>query len=335
VQDFEDEHIAGKMSNIARQRGFRVGIGFFAILLISPFLLYYSYCWGLWDRQSLLLQHFFQCNCSPATERARCSKEVDVIVSACRNGGVRLSPSGRLLYVREKKSGLTSAYLLDLQTMKKTEVTDQPFSSFLTDDLWYIESGLESYIIDRTNGKQYLIERFRYSHPDEEINGETNLTLLAASLRQAEHVFLIGDSTGTIIALAADFRTFPDHNFTAKRFDVPDFKMERFLQENNVVYQMVLASFPHEAVSFDGRFIARDDGIYLVGTNQMIVKAPPSLLRGWIYDSTGAIYDAPIGRCLLQMGFPFADDISCTVRVPQPVIKIKVPEEYLLSPQTP
>jgi hypothetical protein len=219
--------------------------------------------------------------------------------------------------------------------MQKTGITDRPFTSFLTDELWYVESGLESYIIDSTIGEQYLIERFRYSHPDGEINNNTNLTLLAESLRQADHVFLTGVSTDTVIALADDFRTFPDHNFTVKRFDVPDFNMQQFLHENNIAYQMILPSLPHEAVSFNGKYIARDDGIYLVSTNQLIAEAPPSLLRGWTHDSTGAIYDAPVGRCLLQIGFPFADDTGCAVSVPQPVILLNVPEQYLSPTQTP
>jgi hypothetical protein len=324
-----------KNSIIRKQWEFLFKLGCFSILLISPFLLYYAYCWGVWGRQSLLLQYLLQCSCPAASEEARYPENVDVIVSACRNAGVRLSPGGRLLYIREKKSGATIAYLLDLQSMQKTGITDRPFTSFLTDELWYAEIGLESYIIDSITGKQYLIERFRYSHPDGETNGETNLRLLTQSLQQADRVFLIGDSTDTVVALADDFRIFPDHNFITNRFDVPDFNMEQFLQENNIIYQMILPRFPHEAMSFDRRFMARDDGIYLVSTNEIVVEAPPSLLTGWTYDSTRAIYYAPIGRCLLTAGFPFADDTWCKIEVPQPLLLLKVPEEYLSSTQTP
>ena len=112
------------------------------LLIALPLLLYYSYCWDLWGRNSLLLQYLFQCSCPPAGEEARYSDEVDVVVAACPQARVRLSPTGRLLHIPEGKSGITTAYLLDLQTMEKIKVTDQPFSSFLTDELWFVGSGL-------------------------------------------------------------------------------------------------------------------------------------------------------------------------------------------------
>ena len=140
-----------------KRRGFRFWISRFALVFGLGVLFYYGYCFGLWGRSSLLLQYLFQCSCPVTSEEARYPKQVDVIVPACRPARARLSPSGRFLYVREDKSGITTAYLLDLQTMKRIDVTNQLFSSFLTDELWFVESGLEYYITDPTTGMQYPI----------------------------------------------------------------------------------------------------------------------------------------------------------------------------------
>jgi len=209
-------------------------------------------------------------------------------------------------------------------------MTEQPFSSFLTDDLWFLEKGLDNYIIDRTTGMQYPIKKFVYSRPDAEINGKANQPLLLENLKQAQQVFLIGSSTDTVVALAADFRVHQERNFIFDRFDLPDFNTEQFLQENHISYQTVLPNYPHEVVSPNGKLIARDDGIYLIETNQMIVKAPPSLVNGWIGNGEGAIYSS-YGRCLIHRGLPFADDTGCETWVRQPVFLLKVPEEYLSS----
>lgn len=319
-----------------KRRGPRFWLGCLVLLVGLPILFYYGYCWGLWGQHSLLLQYFFQCSCPAASEEARYPDEVDVIVSACQHVTIsRLSPSGHFLYVYAENFGLVSAYLLNLQTMERmTEVPDQSFSSFLTDDLWFVERGLDDYIMDRATGAQFPIRRFVYSHPSGQINGETNLALLAQSLREAEHIFLIGASTDKVVALASDPYIYPERNFIAEKYDVPGFNMERFLRENNVTYQTILPDFPHEVVSPNGKFVARDDGIYLADTNQLIVRTPPALVRGWTNEGKAAIYSSN-GRCLLRRGLPFSDDIGCAIKVPQPVLKLWVPEEYLFPAESP
>jgi hypothetical protein len=221
--------------------------------------------------------------------------------------------------------------------MEKADTTNQPYPNFLTDDLWFIESGLEDKIIDRTTRKEYPIKIFRFWREDAYMNGKPNLELLVTVLLQADQVFFT-QNNDTVIVLSSNFQTNLEQNFSFDGSDIPggdSNRVEQFLQENKIVYQTVLANLPHEAVSPDGKLIARDNGIYLAETNQMIVKSPPSLLRGWTHDSTGAIYDAPIGRCLMRTFLPFADDVGCLIRVDQPVLLLKVPEEYLLSTQTP
>jgi len=260
-----------KTDYIARQQRYRVWLSYFAVILALGVLLYYGYCWGWWGRSSLMLQYLFQCSCPIASEEARYPEQVDVVVRACRQSYVELSPNGRFLQVNEGKSGVTSTYLLDLQTMEK--IPAQSFSSFLTDDLGFLESGLEYYIVDRTTGKQYHIRKFAYWQSGAYINGQANLNLLVEALREAKYVFF-RDYDGTLVALASDFQNQLDRNFFLPRSNFPgreDNRVEQFLQENNITYQTILVGFPGEALSPNGRFVARSDGIYLVETDQKIV----------------------------------------------------------------
>lgn len=313
-----------------KQRRLRGWLGCFILIVGLPPLLYFSYCWGLWGGSSLLLQHYFQCNCPPASEEARYSEDVDVIVSGCRkvSTGFKLSPSGRFLYIREEENEHVASYLLDLQTMEKMKVTDRRFSSFLTDDLWFVDGSVDAYIIERTTGTKYAIKSFRYWQDNAFVNGAPNLELLVAALQQVETVF-VTQNHDSVVVLMPDFRTNPEKSFTFRGSDILEsfigIQVEDFLRASNVTYQTILADFPREAISPDGRFIARDDGIYLVGSNQMIAKTPILGVRGWTYDGRGAIYN--FTPCLFRVGFP-ADGGACLRSVSQPVIKLKVPEEY-------
>ena len=111
--------LQAKTNNVPKKWGFSFWTGYLVILLVSPFLLYYAYCWGLWGRNSLLLQHLFQCECPISSEGWRYPSHIDVIIPACSNGGVRLSPNGRLLFVYDKNSNNLSNYIFDIQTSQR------------------------------------------------------------------------------------------------------------------------------------------------------------------------------------------------------------------------
>jgi hypothetical protein len=154
---------------------------------------------------------------------------------------------------------------------------------------------------------------------------------LFEALLQVETVFLIDAPYQPVIALSSDFQTHPEHSFTFEAYVLSGngtYLLEQFLQRNNIIFYRIPAMFPHEAVSRDGSLIAGDDGIYLVENNQLIIKAPPALIRGWTDDGRSAIYSSG-GRCFIRRGLPFSDDIGCAIRVSQPVLKLKVPEVYL------
>ena len=307
------------------------------ILVSIPYLIYVGYCFGLWGRNSLLFQYLFQCKCPSFSEEWRYPKDIDVIVSACNEGWVDLSPSGSLLYVREKKLIFPSSYLVNLKTKEKKDITDQPYAKFITDELGLIGYGVDSTIIDLTTGEQFPIQMFRYIHPDAQINGDADLIKLANALREVDDIYLIEDSD-RIVALSSDFRNSPSKSFISSRFDIPGFnpdRLELFLRENNINFHLV-TSFPEEAISPDRRFIARREGIFLAETDQKIVDGVSLWLRGWTTDAKGAIYSTRYGGpCLIPLYLPMADDIVCLIEVDRPVLLLKVPEEYLPSTETP
>ena len=319
-----------RSTNSIKQRRLRGWIGCFTLLIGLPPLLYFSYCWGLWGRSSLLLQHYFQCKCPPASEPARYPKEAEILFSACRYNNVDLSPSGRLLLVREDRSG-NVIYLMDLETAQKTPI--QSVTSLLTDELAFTQEGMDGFIVELFTGKRYPIQTFRFWQTNAYIDGKPNLDLLADTLRQANEIYLT-KNYGTTIVLMSEFPTNIEQNFTFNKSDLPGVdseEVEQFLILNNIEYTALPKNYPGEVVSPDERFIARDDGIYLAKTNQKIIQGAPRLhARGWISDGSGAIYTSYFFEpCLLRLAIPLVgDDSWCEIRVPQPVIKLKVPEEY-------
>jgi len=345
----EEKMKYANIDNDSNRRVYLFWLGFFSrlgLLLGLAFLIYYGYCWGMWGRNSLLLQHLFQCKCPNSSEEWRYPSHIDVIISACSNGGVRLSPNGRFLFVYDKDSNNLSNYIFDIQANERIPLSlpDGQYY-FLNDNLLYVfvwyggsfEGG--DYIFDLVENKMHPIQRFVYSYPGSYIDGNADPIKLAAALREAKDLYLVNNSTETVVALGADFRNHPEQKFFMNTFDISGFdlsRVEKFLQQNNILYKAVLTDFPDEMVSPDGRFMARKDGIYLVETNRKIVEGIPwQLVRGWTSDSSGVIYSAYGSRCLLRLGFPFADDTWCKIRVPQPVLLFKVPEEYLYAAQTP
>lgn len=330
----------------SKRGGPRFWLGCFTLLLGLPLLVYYGYCWGMWGRQSLLLQYLFQCNCPAASTEARYPEHVDVIVPACLYTISIHSPSGRMLYVQEK----SSSYLLNLQTAQKTPFTlPAETNYFLTDNLiFHTFYGDNEFVLDITTGRQYPVKRFARLNSEVYINGEISLNLLAEELRRAKDVFLIDDDL--ILALGSDSDPSPATNFLTGRFGIPGTaqdRLEQFLQENGIPYYQVLDLFPNEVTSPNGMFIARNDGNYLRETDQKIVDGYSAsgyvrsysgkylTLRGWTYDSSGALYSAGLPPCLLETGFFVFDYPGCFIRVPQPLLKINMPEEYLLPIQSP
>lgn len=340
---------------ISNQRRNRVWLIRFALLIMLGLGLYYGYCWGLWGRHSLLLQYLFQCSCPAASTEARYPEEVDVIVPACRYVSSIQSPSGRLLYVQEKKLWRTSTYLLNLQTDEKIPfiLSSEGSNYFLTDDLVYhSQYGNDEYILEISTGIKYPVKDATKLEPNVFSMGDIEPKLLYKALLKVDEIFFV-DGVGVVhgvIALSRNIHNQPDNVYYFDeldfRGDEPD-RVKQFLKENNIDYSYVSAIFPHELISPNGRFVARKEGIYLVETGQKIVGGySPSgyyraysgeyfSVRGWTYDSNGALYSPFFTPCLLETNFLYFEYPGCFFRVSQPLLKLKAPEEYSLPAPTP
>jgi hypothetical protein len=327
-----------------KQREYPFWTSCFAIIIGLGVLGYFGYCFGLWGRGSLFLQYLFQCGCPGFSGELRYPGEVDFIMSACEREEIILSPSGRLLMVVPKAGidGYTTAKVVNLQTNDKTSLRlPDGHSYFLADDLMYIfayygyghEGG--DHILDLRTNIMYPIQTFRQWSSNSFINGYADPVKLAESLRSADSIYYIRNER-LIVALPQDVARTPEQAFLSSAFDVPDDgdvnRVEPFLQENNLLYEPVYALSGSDIVSPDGRFIARNDGIYLAATDQMIAGSPIERVEGWIYDGRGAIYT---GRdCVFLFSLPGLD-MSCLAWIDQPVILLKVPEEYLSATPRP
>lgn len=327
-----------KLNNIFKWPGFRSWATSFVVAIGVGILFYYGYCFGFWGRGSLLLQHLFQCNCPALSEAWRYSKEVDVIVSACRQAWVELSPSGHFLSVREKDA---DPYVVDLQNNNKLSLAlpQKAGFYFLTDTLLFVSfSYNENYVVDRVENTWYPLPRFMYVYPAAYIHGSADPTILANALAQSKYVFF-REYDDTIIALDSDFPASGEKNLLINRFDIPGEaldRMEKFLKQNDIGYIPVDSALPQESLSSYGRFIARKDGIYLAKTNQKIVAGARYLaVGGWVNDRR-VLYFANNKPCLWDFWIPMIDDgPSCSIYVSQPAIILNVPEEYLSAKSTP
>jgi hypothetical protein len=243
--------------------------------------------------------------------------------------------------VSEDNSQFPPRYLLDLQTRERLPVSsDEGYLLFITDDLLLLQDGKS--ILDASTGKHYPIQSFEQLQPNAYRNGYANPELLANALSKADKVFLFDTGVYPVIALSADFQNHPERSFAIFPYDLEGSETDRleiFLQQNNIQYYNApptayWGNFPGEVLSADGRFIARKDGIYLVENNQRIGKSDPRLLvRGWV-DDQSVLYSAHhLQPCLLRGGVPFGDDSWCEIVVPQPVLLVRVPEQYLAPKQ--
>lgn len=322
-----------KTNNIPRRWNHRFLLAGFVFIVGLGVLSYYGYCFGLWGTGNLLFQILFQrrCSCSGISEEWRYPEEADVIVSACHLYDVILSPSGRLLHVQQYINGLKSMYILNLETGEQTPIVLPEGSNyFLTDSLMLHSSpGDDRYVLELTTGIMYPIQSATRLTSGVYSMGYVESNLLLEALLRVDQIFLIDDVFQPVIALSSDFRTHPENSFTFDTLDFPpgDFdRVRQFLQENNLTYEYVPSRLTHEVVSPDGRFIARDDGIYEIKTNQLIVIAPGSGLKGWAHDGRGAIYRSY--RCRYDLSVPGLD-MTCLYWETQPVLLVKVPEKYL------
>lgn len=262
----------------------------------------------------------------------------ELLVSACTSPYVVGVPDGKTLFVHEKKTG--KVYLLDLRTGEKRKVPDDPLfldhGVFLSSELVWLEgpplapdhpSYHPHYILDLTNGKRYeltnLTGRIGQPPPPD----------FAPYFQSAEQIF-ISRQKNTAIALPPDFRQNPKSGVVLYKNDL-DLEngemLEMIMNDLRVDYKIVNYSYYYNTASSPTmKYEARNNKIYLSGTDALILDISNLSFIGWYYDESGIIaqewptYLQPVLLPESSPGFP----------VFHPILKLRMPEQdYVVKAQ--
>lgn len=259
----------------------------------------------------------------------------EVIVSACARPRATGVPGGEVLFVREIRTRKT--YLLDLKTDEKRAVPNDPLlldrGEFLSSVLVWLEGSLVQpghinyqphYILDLNDGTRYELLDLDWLP---RLEGGKFDPKYFAYFQSAEWVFL-HHSKKTVIALTSDFRTNQNGRVIFSEFSLGHVTsnktgdlLEHLMKDLEVDYQIVDFSLYHADVpSPTGRYMVRGDGIYLAGTNTLVMDRDMGFyFRGWYYDESGVVFQEG-GTYLIK--FPEAHGYYPT---PIPILKLRIP----------
>ncbi len=266
----------------------------------------------------------------------------EVLVSACKNPGVRGVPGGGVLFVHEGRTG--KMYLLDLRTGEKRKVPDDPLlldhGVFLSSELVWLEGSpvgpdnpnyRPNYILDLTDGQRYeLTDLDRLPRLD----GNKFDPQYYAYFQTAEKVF-IHHSKNKLIALSPDFRQHHERNVILSQNTLSQGPnpnkgelLEQLMKNLGVEYEIVDLSTTRYAdiPSPTGKYVVRNDGIYLSGTNTPVVTRQymggrflGGYFKGWYYDESGVVvHDS--GHFLITL-----PGTSSHYYIPGSVLKLRLP----------
>ncbi len=291
----------------------------------------------------------------------------EVVVSACEDMTVKDSePSGQMLWIRElgnEEEYLLNQYFLDLRTGERKPVPAIIYEHFeakyfrgklLTPDLVWLEGSYHQpddvdykphFILDLRDGNRYPLLDLTWHFSNKRLeNGELHPDLLAYFLN-AEQVF-ISREENRVIALASDFHQYPERNVIFSQYSLGsnslDAKngelLEQLMTELGVDYQILDVSLYYAGIpSPSGNFVVRNDAIYLADGDIPILEKERGgfggYFKGWYYDDSGIVVIRPT-RYLFS-GPLFEDGSVRILKIPQPVLKLRLPEEYLPSPPIP
>jgi len=293
--------------------------------LLALGLLYWGWCWGWWGRGNLILQYLLQCNCPRASEATRYPDRTEVVISACEDASVKVSPGGRLIDVLGNPR-----YFLNLETGERIESPTALGYGFLTDSLLLVNPrGREPYLLDLNTGAQSRVAVIRRGTLPMLDDGTIDPAAILPLLRQAEQVYIISDF---VVLVGVDSGNYlVQENILAGHTRDGELA-QQFLEENNISYVTVGRPSAYDGIpSHTGTFLSRLDGIHLISTGQRIVESYRLgsqgyfIPFGWVYDDRGVI---------LRSGSVYLLDLRVIylyhyMPVPQPVLLLKVPEEYL------
>jgi hypothetical protein len=266
----------------------------------------------------------------------------DVLVSACKNPGVSGVPGGEVLFVEEGRTG--KMYLLDLRTGEKRKVPDDPLlledGIFLSPELVWLEGSFtrpESsgyrphYILDLTNGQRYELLDLDWLPRLEGFKFDPQYY---AYFQTAEKVF-VHHSKNALIALSPDFRQHPERNVIFSQYTLSQGTnpkkgelLEQLMKDLGKDYEIVDLSTTRYAdiPSPTGKYVLRNDGIYLSGTNIPVVTRQyigggflGGYFKGWYYDESEVVAQKDTTYLINSPMF------GTYYPIPSPILKLRLP----------
>lgn len=270
-----------------------------------------------------------------------------ILISACNKEermSITVTPDGKALFVRKWNASSNTrrpdeVYLLDLRTGEKRDVP--------VEDLYWMEQGElvsselfwwwvdPAYIIDMNDGQRYeLINLNQMPLLDKKFDSK-----YYTYFQSAEQVFILQDHN-TVIALSPDFRQNPEGNViyhkSPPNSDVKDGAIvEKLMNDLGVKYKIVDFSSSYyydlgrhyssdsDVYSPTGRYIVRDNGIYLSKTNTVVLNRKMSDFKGWYYDESGVVVQER-GYYLIDIGGAFGGSLEYFY-IPGPTLKLRLP----------
>jgi hypothetical protein len=278
----------------------------FVGLTLSFGIFYFTWCWGMWGRDNILMRYLFQCACPRSSEQARFSP-FKVVASACIDPSfLDLSPNEQYALVAEMTDN-PKIIRVDLEN-GENKIVDfvNGVAFFLTDDLMLVVNNVEQtfFLVDLSDGFRTQL------YPEDDLEKALTKT------KTMEKVWV--EFLGFVVGLNENYKTDPESRIFY-------FATRITLSENGIELEQEQEPFisPSE---FGLR--AELDGIYL--NDELIVPNGQSVdeLDGdnsefiavhWVLGKNAVIYEASYHNVFL-----FDEETE----ILQPILLLEIPPEY-------
>ena len=273
-------------------------------IIVAAFLIYWSWCWGLWGQNNLWMQYLFNCHSPEGSEATRYPDQIDLLVSGCASKQAKES----------KANELTQAQVTIALSSEWWVLTDAQHSQFT--------------LLDVRDGYQLVLPVVHLSKDD-------NLSPdLWYRLRRVSRVYTYGFAL--LFALGQEAGRPGDESFVIVS---QDFDQTHSL---SLVGYLEAAQIPVSAFGFGAhlspnhRFWSFVGFIRSVATDEAVADSGSLGDRfstpGWVADGRGIIL---LGEDVYVIGGPGSIDVLTPswFPVPQPLLLLKLPDQYLTAEQ--
>lgn len=266
-------------------------------------LVYWSWCWGWWGRNNLWLQYFFQCACPSISEQARFPTQSEVLVSGCQDESTKQAILSQML-----NAGFVGGYHIAKN--------------------WWIGRSVNDYVIVNPTNGSFAVPKYTFTQ------GVALDPTILELIQKAKNVYWQQD-LGILLALSS--METPGSGGSIVLTSQDDTPLSRELLRNQISLELSINGTPYDTVGSWGTVISRNrlflyrGGIRLVAGDKLIVDGSELAGRffavGWAESERGALLEGNNSLYLYGGGFQVV--VPTGPVVPQPILLLRVPVEYL------